>query len=336
VFIAHKILTKKSNPTPNLPPGPLKLPIIGNIHNLIGSLPHHKLRDLSTKYGPLMHLKLGEVSLIVVSSSEYAKEVMNTHDLIFSSRPSIQASEIMNNSLGIAFAPYGDYWRQLRKICTLELLSSKRVQSFQPIRSEEITNLIKWIASKEGSQINLTKEVFSTIFIITSRVAFGKKCKENQKFISLVKEATKVAGGFNLGDLYPYKWLQNISGLKPKLEKLHKQTDKILQNIVDEHREVNKLRVNEGHGEEDLVDVLLKQEYCLSDNSVKAVILVSIFLRPVLFKYRILEVFRFFLFVVLKINHCLVKIMVFYNLPFNNLRVFTAISSPYIVYLYIL
>ncbi|WJX37497.1 hypothetical protein P8452_25257 [Trifolium repens] len=128
--------------------------------------------------------------------------------------------------------------------------------------------------SIQASQINLTKEVFSTIFIITSRVAFGKKCKENQKFISLVKEATKVAGGFNLGDLYPsYKWLQNISGLKPKLEKLHKQTDKILQNIVDEHRGVNKSRVNEDHGEEDLVDVLLKQEYCLSDNSVKAVIL---------------------------------------------------------------
>ncbi|CAJ2639994.1 unnamed protein product [Trifolium pratense] len=274
LFIAHNIVTKKSDPTPNLPPGPLKLTIIGNIHNLIGSLPHHKLRDLSTKYGPLMHLKLGEVSTIVVSSSEYAKEVMKTHDLVFSSRPSIQASEIMNNSLGIAFAPYGDYWRQLRKICTLELLSSKRVQSFQPIRSEEVNNLIKWIASKEGSQINLTKEVFSTISTIISRTAFGKKCKDNQKFISLVKEASKVAGGFNLGDLYPsYKWLQNISGLKPKLEKLHKQTDKILQNIVDEHREVNKSRVNEDHGVEDLVDVLLKQEYCLNDNCVKAVIL---------------------------------------------------------------
>jgi flavonoid 6-hydroxylase len=185
----------------------------------------------------------------------------------------------MNNSLGIAFAPYGDYWRQLRKICTLEVLSSKRVQSFQPVRVEELNNLIKSIASKEGTPMNLTKEVFSTIFTITSRVAFGKKCKDNQKFISVVKESVAVAGGFELGDLFPsYKWLQNISGLKHKLEKLHKQADKIMQNIIDDHREAKKSRVNEDEGEkveEDLVDMLLNQD-CLSDNSVKAVILVSI------------------------------------------------------------
>jgi flavonoid 6-hydroxylase len=279
LFIAKKIVTKKSNSTPNLPPGPWKLPIIGNIHNLIGSLPHHKLRDLSTKHGPLMHLKLGEVSTIIVSSSEYAKEVLKTHDLIFASRPPILASKIMSyDSLGMSFSPYGDYWRQLRKICTLELLSSKRVQYFQPLRVEELNNLIKTISSKEGTPMNLTKEVFSTIFTITSRVAFGKKCKDNQKFISVVKESVAVAGGFELGDLFPsYKWLQNISGLKHKLEKLHKQADKIMQNIIDDHREAKKSRVNEDEGEkveEDLVDVLLNQD-CLSDNSVKAVILVS-------------------------------------------------------------
>lgn len=302
VFIAHRILvTKKSeSSTPNLPPGPLKLPIIGNIHNLIGSLPHHKLRELSTKYGPLMHLKLGEVSTLVVSSSETAKQVLKTHDLIFASRPEIQASKIMSyNSLGMSFASYGEYWRQLRKICTLELLSSKRVQSFQPVRGEEMTNLIKLIASKEGSPVNFTKELFSTIFTITSRVALGKKCKENQKFILVVQEAIRVAGGFELGDLYPsHAWIQHLSGIKPKLEKLHKQADTIMQNIIDEHREVRRSRVNEDHAkeveEEDLVDVLLNQE-CLSDNSIKAVILVSKFILIVVLIYvRFLFSFNFY------------------------------------------
>lgn len=64
-----------------LPPGPPRLPVIGHLHHLISSLPHHyPLRDLSEKYGPLMHLKFGEVYAIVVSSSDMAKEVLKTHE----------------------------------------------------------------------------------------------------------------------------------------------------------------------------------------------------------------------------------------------------------------
>jgi len=284
MFIAHKIITKKSTSPPNLPPGPWKLPIIGNIHNLVG-LPHRRLRDLSAKYGPLMHLKLGEVSTIVVSSAEYAKEVLKTHDLIFASRPPILASKIMSyDSRGIAFSPYGDYWRQIRKICALELLSSKRVQSFQPIREEELTKLIKSIASKEGSPINLTKEVLTTISTIVSRTALGSKYRDHQKFISAVREATQAAGGFDLGDMYPSAgWLQHISGLKPKLEQYHQQTDRIMQSIVDDHREA-KSSAAQGQGEQvenDLVDILMKEEFGLSDSSIKAVILVRVFTSPI-------------------------------------------------------
>ncbi|TKY47003.1 flavonoid 6-hydroxylase 1 [Spatholobus suberectus] len=274
MFMVHKIVTKKFDSTPNLPPGPWKLPVIGNIHNLVGSLPHHRLRDLSAKYGPLMHLKLGEVSTIVVSSPEYAKEVLKTHDLIFASRPHVLASKIMSyDSLDIAFAPYGDHWRQLRKICALELLSSKRVQSFQPIREEVLTNFIKRIATKEGSPVNLTNEVISTIFTITSRTALGNKCRHHQKLISVVKETTEAAGGFDLGDLYPSaKWLQHISGLKPKLEKLHQQADQIMKNIINEHREAKSSATEDQEEGEVLLDVLLKHLFCLSDDSVKAVI----------------------------------------------------------------
>ncbi|RDX63848.1 Cytochrome P450 71D9, partial [Mucuna pruriens] len=279
LFVTQKIVTKKSDSSPNLPPGPWKLPIIGNIHNLVGSsLPHHRLRDLSAKYGPLMHLKLGEVSTIVVSSPDYAKEVMKTHDHIFASRPLILAAKIMDYDFkGVAFTPYGDYWRQLRKIFALELLSSKRVQSFQPIREEVLTDFIKWIASKEGSAVNVTEEVTSTIFTITARTALGNRCRHHQKLISVVKEAAKISGGFDLGDLYPSaKWLQHMSGLKPNLEKLHQQADQIMQNIINEHREAKSSATGDQEEGEVLLDVLLKKEFSLTDDSIKAVIWVRI------------------------------------------------------------
>ncbi|GMY30996.1 cytochrome p450 71d9 [Fagus crenata] len=238
------------------------------MHQFVGSLPHRALRDMAKKHGPLMHLRLGEVTTIVVSTPELAKEVMKTHDVIFASRPTSLAVKIMTyDYTDIVSAPYGNYWRQLRKICTLDLLSQKRVESFQPIREEELSTLINWIGSKAGSTINLTEKMFLTAYGITSRAAFGKKCKDQEKFISVVKEAIK--------------WVRT------KLEKMHQEVDKIMGNIINEHKEQKATTKADDEDEraEDLIDVLLKfhqengsdNEFSLTTNNIKAVIMISIF-----------------------------------------------------------
>ncbi|XVF77112.1 hypothetical protein PTKIN_Ptkin14bG0014300 [Pterospermum kingtungense] len=106
---------KTNNLIPNLPLRPWKLPVIGNLHILAtGSLPHHSLIDLAKKYGPLMHQQLGEMSTIIVSSPQTVEEVMRTHDIIFTNRPcTLSANSMTYNATDIAFAPYGDYWRQM-------------------------------------------------------------------------------------------------------------------------------------------------------------------------------------------------------------------------------
>ncbi|KAL8462284.1 hypothetical protein ACS0TY_033365 [Phlomoides rotata] len=275
-FIFFKLVARPKSkiPTANLPPGPWKLPLIGNIHNLIGPVPHRALHQLALKYGALMHLQLGELCAVVVSSSDAAKQVMKTHDLNFASRPPILAAEIMSyNCTSIAFGPYGDYWKQLRKICTLELLSAKRVQSFRSVREEVFLDLSRWVASMEGMPFNLTKKFYTSTYAVVVTAAVGKVTKEGERLLPIIEESHKLAAGFDIVDLYPsVKVFRMMSAVGRRLRILHQDADRIFESIINEHK------MSKRNSQEDLVDVLLKYqderlEHPLTNNSIKAVIM---------------------------------------------------------------
>ncbi|OIT32585.1 5-epiaristolochene 1,3-dihydroxylase [Nicotiana attenuata] len=136
------------------PPGPWRLPFIGSLHHLIGGLPHRRLRTLAQKYGPLIYLQLGEIPVVVISSPAIAKEILKTHDLAFADRPQLTSlNTIFYNQKDIIFGQYGDYWRQMRKICILELLSAKMVKSFSAIRQDELLSLVSSISSTIGFDV---------------------------------------------------------------------------------------------------------------------------------------------------------------------------------------
>ncbi|CAL1385385.1 unnamed protein product [Linum trigynum] len=269
-----------------LPPGPRKLPIIGNLHQLSGSkLPHHRLLELANAHGPLMHLQLGELQTIIVSSAEMAKQVFKTHDLTFSSRPSLLLVDIISRNRNLGFAPYGEYWRQIRKLCVLELLSAKRVHSFRPIREQEVSCLVADICCKQDSAFNISRMIFSLTYRITSRAAFGKLYKQqDSSFIQMTTEMIKASSGFGVADLFPsFKFLQLITGIRSRLQRLKRESDQIFHIIIDEHIAAAAAKAEEGEKEEvdDLVDVLLKVQqngdlgFTLTTESITAVLLVT-------------------------------------------------------------
>ncbi|KAL7081498.1 hypothetical protein ACP275_14G043500 [Erythranthe tilingii] len=283
----------KSNGGPrNLPPGPPKLPLIGHVH-LLGTLPFRSFQTLAKTYGDIMHFKLGEVSAIVISSPEIAKEALKTRDPTFADRPDSVAAKIMwYDYKDIAFCPYSEYWRQMRKICIIELLSAKNVRSFASIRDEEISSLVESISSSNGGVIDITENIFKVTSSITCRAAYGKVCRDRDALIKVMNEALVFTGGFMLADLFPSsKVLSVLSWNKHRLWRMRRKLDVILDDIIDEHK-VNLARFKEelsensdvarrGNGEsgnEDLVDVLLRiqekgeLEFPIENDNIKAII----------------------------------------------------------------
>ncbi|KAL5711111.1 hypothetical protein ACHQM5_021602 [Ranunculus cassubicifolius] len=244
-----------------LPPGPYKLPFIGHLHHLVGGIPHQILRVLAQKQGPLMYLKLGELSAVVISSAGLAKQMMTTHDLKFADRPMNFTAETLSYGYkDVVLAPYGAYWRQVRKICTVELLSAKRVKSLWSVREEEVLSFLARISLMAGSSMNLTQEIFALTNDITARAAFGKTCKDKEELFSAIKDLTNLFSGFSVSDVFPsLTFLELVTGNKRKLIRAQDKLDRMLSNVIREHREKSK----DESVREDLLDVLLRlQDQC--------------------------------------------------------------------------
>ncbi|XP_042037845.1 cytochrome P450 71A6-like [Salvia splendens] len=263
-----------------LPPSPPKLPLIGNLHQL-GPLPHRSLQSLSRRYGPLMLLHFGTVPVLIVSSAEAAREIMKNQDLIFSNRPQLSiASRLFYNNRDVAFAPYGEYWRQNRSICVLHLLSSKRVQSYRGVREEETSLMVDKIRRlcASSNPVNLSDVMRSLTNDVICRVALGKKYGLGSDFKEIFGEFGVLLGILPLWEYIPWlRWMRRFDGLDKRVERAAKKMDRFLEVVIQEHR-VRERKEGDG-GELDFVDILLdfQRENAsrspIEDDTIKAIVL---------------------------------------------------------------
>ncbi|KAI4303817.1 hypothetical protein MLD38_039407 [Melastoma candidum] len=278
VIIFLLIQTNSKRSDKNLPPGPRRLPILGNLHQL-GPLPHRSLTELSRKYGPLVYLRLGSIPVLVISTAEAAREALKTHDRAFSGRPNLFVAGVLTYGFSdVSFGAYGDTWRALRKIMVTELLGPKRVQSFELVRAEEIRRMLDTVSSFAArlSPVNITELAVLLANDVVCRVTFGKRCSQGEgksKFHETICQIQAALGGFCVRDLFPgMRWFNKVNGFEAKVEKYFRDLDGLYEEIIAEHK-----GAAGGRGDEDLVDVLLRlqgdpdQEITLTNEQIKGV-----------------------------------------------------------------
>ncbi|CAJ1949726.1 unnamed protein product [Sphenostylis stenocarpa] len=269
----------------HLPPGPKGLPIIGNLHQLDSSILYLQLWQLSKKYGPLYSLKFGLRRAIVVSSAQLAKEVLKDHDLECCGRPKLLGQQtLFYNGSEVIFSTYGEFWREIRKICIVHVLSYRHVSRFAPIRQHEVKNMMKKISRNASSSklTNLNEALVAHASSIISRIVFGRSYDdeeaERSRFHGLLNDCQAMMVAFFFYDYIPLLgWIDRLTGQQARLDGIFKEVDKFTQEVIDEHSDPSRKRTTEN---EDVTDLLLQLQKRrstsveLTDDVVKAILMV--------------------------------------------------------------
>lgn len=304
-FFLHrnwKSSSKEPNRGTKSPPEPTGAwPLIGHLHKLSGpnSL-HRKFAELADKYGPVFKIRLGNQQAVVISNWEAVKECFTTYDKALGNRPASSAGVYLGyNYAAFGFAPYGPFWREMRKLVLLEVLSSRRLEMLKHIRISEIETSIKELYSdftKNSDSASPAKVVISewieqlTLNIIVRTIA-GRRYSEDgtkkdaQHFKTVVKQYMYTSAQFVVSDIIPIpllRWL-DLNGIIKEMKRIAKEVDSICETWIHEHVERRMKNKSENEDDDkDFIDILLTKIEDGSthghsrDTLIKATVMVSI------------------------------------------------------------
>nr|QWK52340.1 cytochrome P450 705A18-2 [Isatis tinctoria] len=281
-LLCYSLFFKKPNDSRgcDLPPSPPALPIIGHLHLLLSALTHKSLQKLSSKYGPLLHVRIFNVPIILVSSASVAYEIFKSHDVNVSTRGLAAIDEsLVFGSSGIVNAPYGDYWKFMKKLIANMLLRPQSLERSRGIRAEELQRFYSSLLEKarKNESVEISKEAMKLINNTLCRMSMGRSFSEEngeaEKVRSLVDESYALTKKMFLASLLrrPLKFFR-IPLFKKEIMSVSDRFGELLERILVEHKE----KLDEKDQGKDMMDVLLtaygdeNAEYKITRNHIKS------------------------------------------------------------------
>ncbi|KAF5468160.1 hypothetical protein F2P56_012335 [Juglans regia] len=290
IFIL-KLLYRRNQ---NLPPSPFSLPIIGHFHLLKQPI-YQSLQTLSLQYGPILSLKLGSRSILVISSPSAVEECFTKNDIIFANRPSTMAGEHFTyNFTNPVWAPYGHFWRNLRRLLSLQIFSTNSLQKSSIIRQEEVYSLIRQLFKvsngEEPQKVEFRYLSSILTFNITMRMLTGKPCVGEEtaitdvgkKHLKDMKDTYFASLSMNVCDFFPVLRWVGYKGIEKGMINLSGKRDELLRGWIQETKQektssLNTTTVVDEVKKRTLIQTLLsihesEPEFC-SDDVVKSITL---------------------------------------------------------------
>ncbi|KAJ0547815.1 putative cytochrome P450 [Helianthus annuus] len=257
IIYSYKISMRKTQEKSNklIAPEPSgALPFIGHLHHLRVQVPVARiLGNMADDYGPAYTLRLGSHRALVISSPQMVKDCFTINERNFATRPNLSAGRYLNyDNAGFGMSPYGQYWREMRKMAVSELFTSQRVEKFKHIRTSQVKNSINelsMLSQRNGgraSVINISKWFERIPLNIIVRILVGKGFSNgNNEQESHVKEAIKklvcLSGVFVVSDFFPNLDWMDIGGHLKAMKQVAKELDGVIEKWLNEHIEKTRM-----------------------------------------------------------------------------------------------
>ncbi|KAH1068287.1 hypothetical protein GLYMA_03G021200v4 [Glycine max] len=253
------------------PPGPRPFPIIGNILEL-GNQPHQALAKLSQIYGPIMSLKLGKTTTIVISSPQVAKEVLQKHDQIFANRTVPDTLRALDHHiLSVVWMPPLAQWRTLRRVCATKVFSSQQLDSTQVFRQRKVQDLMDYVKERceKGEALDIGEASFTTVLNSISNTFFSMDLAyytsdKSQEFKDIVWGIMEEAGRPNVVDFFPIFRLLDPQGVRRRMNGYFGKLIAFFDGLIEERLRL-RASENESKACNDVLDTVL--ELMLEENS---------------------------------------------------------------------
>ncbi|GJS99448.1 geraniol 8-hydroxylase-like protein [Tanacetum coccineum] len=222
-----------------MPPGPIGLPIIGNLLDL-GPKPHESLAKLSKLHGPLMTIRLGSITSVVASTPDAAREILQRNDEACSGRIVPDAvTALDNHDAAVLWIPTNNEWRTIRKALNTCLTHQHKLDSLRNLREKVVHGMLEFLREcmRKHEPVDIGKLAFAVALNQMSNTCLSQNVTTYESddiggFKTAVKTLMEVDGKFNIADIFPVLKPLDPQNIRRQAKAAYDWFDKVTEGFI--------------------------------------------------------------------------------------------------------